>query len=248
YSESTIRARVSAPLYLGENQVLGLSASTRWSFPDFGGSAPELWEDYQRTSLSLFSRTKFNDRWSLLLAPFVTFAGETDADFEDSLTYSGIGGAYYQFSDDLSLGLGLGAFGQLEDDTVIVPLLLLDWTFAEDWRLTTAPTAGFPVQASVTLEYAPSETWTYALTARTGGNRFRLADDSPTSGGGVGEFDTSRIAAALTYEPREHFALTLHAGWTFAGQLEVLDDDGRSVFEEDRDGGPVLGFEAALRF
>lgn len=248
FSRSSARIRLSAPLYLGGDTIVGLSGGYSYDYFDFSGMATDPWENLNRTRLGLFAKSDFGDGWSWLALPFVSMDGEEGADWNESLTFGALGGAWYRYSDRLSIGLGAGLGTQLEDDFFAFPILFLDWKLADKLTLTTMPPEGLRPGPGATLRWDVRDELSLAFIYQFQNDQQRLAEDSLAAAGGVGEYRQHRLAVAATYRPTKNFSLTAHAGFGFGGAIEVFDSAGDTVSEQDFDGSLVFGFEGGLRF
>ena len=75
------------------------------------------------------------DDIGIVVGPFFEFAGESKADFGDSLSMGGIFGVRYRFNDTLTAGLGIMARSEIEDDAYVQPWVNLDWGATEDVKV-----------------------------------------------------------------------------------------------------------------
>ncbi len=248
FSKSLVRARASAPLYLGEDTIIGLSASYQFESYQFGGTGGvDPWGEIHRSRIALVAKQDLANGWSWLALPFISSNAESGADWGESLSFGGIGAAWYRWSDTFSIGLGAGFSTRLEEDTAVFPLLVIDWQFAENWSLTTIPPEGLPVGPGVSLRWEIRDDFSLALVYQYLNEQQRLDEDSATPDG-IGELRQSRVALAATYRLNQNFNVTAHAGLTFGGELELQDSSGDTLNESDFDSSLILGLEGSLRF
>ncbi|MEM9080453.1 MAG: hypothetical protein AAGC74_07180 [Verrucomicrobiota bacterium] len=247
-ARGSVRTRLSAPLFLSEELIVGLVGEYEWNWYDFSGGAPELWGEVHEAQLGVAAISRREGGWNWLLSPSVRSGMEGGGDFGESLTFGGVGGAWYEISERLSLGVGVGWATELEDDFVVFPLPFVRWEFVEDWTLATGPAVGFRTGPSVHVTWRPQEEWSLMLGYFYESERFRLDEDSAVAANGVGEVEESRVAAALTYRSSENLAVTLHASLGLGGEYEVEDARGAGVFRAERDAAVTVGLGVSWDF
>lgn len=101
----------------------------------FGGSDP--WGRVRELRFSAFLQYAFDDRWTLFGIPSLRFNAESGASLNDGRTEGLLAGAGYRVSDRLTIGPGLGVFSELEDDTSVFPILIIDWPITDRLSLET---------------------------------------------------------------------------------------------------------------
>lgn len=248
FTRSAVRTRVAAPLFLSGDTVAALSLGYQFESFDFSGLAADPWDDLHRVRLGLVLKSEFGDGWSWLVLPWVGANAESGADWGEAVTFGGLGGAWYELSDRLSLGLGLGASGRLEEDASVFPIVILDWKLSPCVTLTTVPPEGFRVGPGLSLRWDVRDDLALSLIYQYQSDQQRLDEDSAASPDGIGEFRQSRVALAATKRFENGFHLTGHVGLAFGGELELQDDDGDRLSETDFDSSAVIGLEGSWRF
>lgn len=238
--------------------TLSLSAGQLWY--DFSGAtslAPgtaKPWSDITLASVSVSTLYFFNEKWTGFGAVSVNYAGESGADFGESLTGGVLVGASYKFSDDLSIGALLLVKTQLEDDVLVFPIPTFKWKlpFDDDRRFTLSlggSEAGSILGAGASLSYAASDTLTVAL-ALTGfgvGGDFRLDEDGPIPGG-VGRDFSVPLVASVKWNPRPNLTLGAFAGMTLFGNVEALNSNGDDIIDRDVDPAVIIGANLSFSF
>ena len=130
---------------INERLSVGLSLSYDYEHYDFSGSTDLLssspWENIHRPGVGGFIGYETQDGWKTSVAPKVEFPRESGASWRDSLTYGAVFIVAREFTPDLELGLGVGAFKRVEKDSVF-PFLRLDWQIADRVRLANPFRAG----------------------------------------------------------------------------------------------------------
>jgi len=218
-----------------------------WRFDDlgaFGGLAP--WSEVYRGGLAIPYSVTTDGGWRWSLTPTVEYAGESGAKFSDSLEYGASLVAARAIRPDLTLGLGAGVYYRIEE-TSAFPFVMIDWRITDRLRLSN-PTAGGPSgPAGLELRYALDSGWEVALGAAYRSDRFRLDRDGPFPGG-VGEQRAVPVLASIGRQLSDGLSLRLYAGAALGSTLRVEDEDGRRLYDEDRDPAAMVGLLVSGRF
>ena len=242
-------------LRLGASRGFGPSANagvslgygeSRYGFSGggFGGSEP--WDKIREIRVSLPLSYRPEGNWSYFAIPSLRYEGERGAKRSKSDRWGLLGGAAYRFSDRLSIGPGLGVFSDIEDDTDLFPILLLDWKIRDDLRLETGRGLAASRGPGLTLRWTPLASWEFSLSARYEKTRFRLDKDGPVPNG-VGQDKSVPLAVAASYKPNRQVELSLLAGADFAGNLRLENADGQRLESSDYDTAPFVGLLFTLR-
>ncbi len=242
-------------LRLGASRGFGPSANagialgygeSRYDFSGggFGGSEP--WGKIRELRFSLPLSYRPEGNWSYFAIPSLSYQGEPGAKRSKSDRWGLLGGAAYRFSERLSIGPGLGAFSDIEDDTDLFPILLLDWKIRDDLRLETGRGLAASRGPGLTLRWTPLTRWEFSLSARYEKTRFRLDKDGIVSNG-VGQDKSLPLAVAASYQPNRQVELSLLAGADFAGNLRLENADGQRLESSDYDTAPFVGLLFTLR-
>jgi long-subunit fatty acid transport protein len=204
-----------------------------------GGGDPL--EDVYLYQFSPRAAYKIDDRWSAFGGLILRWAGESDADFGDALTYGGLGGANYVVNDNLTLGFGVIVATRLEDDTFVIPILSIDWKINERWRLSNESRPG------LALLYQASDTLTLILDANYTTRDYRLGDDNPIPEGAV-EDTRVPVSFGARWRALDRLTLTGRVGFYAYSKFEFRNDDGDRVDSVDVDPGMFVAFEARVSF
>lgn len=235
---------LSAPLNERLRLRIGAETEASWyNFKDSSGLLPSGKEPIEDAYLVRFSpglAYGLNDRWGLLAGAIIEFAGESDADFGDSITYGGFGGLSYKVSDTLSVTFGAIVKSRLEDDTLVVPLLGLRWQINEKLTLSSE-------QLGLRLTARINPQWSASIFARYEIRDFRLADDGSVPDGVVEDMRVP-VGVGITFAPVERFSLTLSAGVIAWQRFEFIDDNGDRVDSIRSDPTPFVGLRGELTF
>lgn len=247
-------ARAGVPLYRSEGRVIALSAGYNFNSYKFDGgtagsfAALDPWDKVHTFRLGLPVKWDFGSDWTFFGLPSIRSTGESGASFGDSISGGIITGFSYRFSERLTIGPGVGYTGQIEDDASVFPVIFVDWKFADGWSLSTGPTVGATLGPGLALNWDVSDRVRLSFGARYEKLRFRLDEDSRAAPGGVGEDRSIPVFGAITYQPGDHWRMSLVGGVGFGNELTLDDAGGREVSQRDYDPSPFLGLNFAWTF
>lgn len=211
----------------------------------FGGADP--WDAINTVRVGLPVRWGLGDRWMLFALPSIRWNAEEGADWSESMQGGGLLGFSYRFSDQLTVGPGLGALTQIEDSPTYFPIVLLRWNVAGRWWLATDQGIGASQGPGLTLTYAASDQWSLLVGGRYEKLRFRLAESGPNADG-VGEDRGVPIYTGATYRWHRERSVSLIAGVKWGGELMLENPSGHEVADTDYDPSPFVGLSCDLRF
>ncbi|MEM9550724.1 MAG: hypothetical protein AAGA05_06100 [Pseudomonadota bacterium] len=213
---------------------------------DLPGAMP--WDDVEDISLSFPVSFPINDRVNMFVVPSLRYDYESDAKASDGDTYGVFAGVTWKLSDRLTIGPGLGAFTQIEDDDLeVFPSLLIEWEIADRLSLSTLDAPGASLGPGLGLNYDVSDTLRIGLSARVQSTRFRLDDDG-IAPGGVGEDTSLPVVVGMRYRPNPGMSLSAFVGADFDGELTLEDSNGNTVSKQDYDTAPIAGISFRLAF
>jgi hypothetical protein len=254
-----VGAQFDLSIPLGGGHGLGFGVSTEWTSFNFSdnttfGSLVGLggpvtigvpWDDVWTHTVSGRYVHVFDNRWSAFAGLGVASSGEAGADFSETIEVAGFGGASYRFSDQFSLGGGLLVSSQLEDDTQILPLVLVTWKPSDKWTVGTSALGGRG--GGLSVGYAPNDQWTLALQAGFRSMNFRLDDDGELPNA-VGRLRGSGVQFRVDYKISSQVTLAGYGG-VYLGRELILDDaQGERVFKTDVDPMPYVGAQIEFKF
>ena len=211
----------------------------------FGGLDP--WERVRDLRLGARLRYALTDAWTVYANPSLRFTAERGASLDDGRTAGLLAGAGYRVSDRLTIGPGFGVFSEIEDDTSVFPILVIDWKITD--RLSLETGRGFAASRGpgLQLRWTHSEHWQFAAGARYEKNRFRLDDDG-IAPGGVGEDTAVPVFVLAEYRLSPGARLSVFGGAEIDGRLRLEDASGRKVDESDLSSAPFLGASFQVSF
>lgn len=216
----------------------------KWDFHQplaFGGGAP--WKDIRRLGGGLQIRTRVDERWDLIVAPMLQYAGERGAKSSDALRYGSAFALARQFGPDLRAGFGVMALHDIGRNRLL-PYVDFSWTIDERWRLGSAKAAAPVSSGALELVYQSDPRWSLGLGAGFGSNRFRLDEHGPMAGG-VAEWKSTPLYAHLSFRPDPRLSLDAYLGATLRNELRIEREGLRAVTEQ-YDTAPIAGFSASF--
>lgn len=201
---------VSIPISADLSILTGL----QYSRLDFG--QPEhspLPDSLEKVSVSLGAHYKISDQWSVfgILSPELRLLNGWDAIGSEEFQLGGALGASYEFNPALSLRFGF-ALNSGWADSPVIPLLGLNWRFAEAWTLN----LGFP-KTAVEYQVLPQLRLSVVELAFQGGTYHT----GNSYGNSVGRSDLNdrdlqytevRVGSGATYALTKNVDLSLAAG------------------------------------
>lgn len=247
-SVSVARAEIDAQFSLSINERLGLSLSVLpevswYSFSDASGLIPgtdEPFDDLYRLDIVPGVRYALDRDWALTGGFLLQFAGESDADVGDSVTYGGFAGVRYRFSDRFSATFGALGKTRLEDSAIILPLVGVEWAITNTLNLSTSGTG---VKITNTLD----DNWAVWFAGAYESRDYRLADDGPLPSGVVRD---SRVPLkiGLDWSPNPGLKVSLEGGAIIWQEFEIDTRDSDTIAQDNTDPAPYVGLSVQLRF
>jgi len=230
----------------------GAGVSVRYAYEDwrfaadsaaFGG-AP--WGNVQRPSVGVALTYAPSDEWLLLALPTVQWAYENGASTGDAVMGGAVVAATRRLSPDLSLGVGAGVFDEL-GETQAFPFVIVDWRFADRWRLSNPFRAGPAGGAGLEVTYTVNDAWELGAGGTWRKYRFRLDRDGPYPDG-IGESRGVPLFLRASHTLARDARLDLYVGAIVGGKLAVMDPDGNGIASDDYDAAPIVGLTLRTRF
>lgn len=214
--------------------------------PSFDGGEP--WGNINTGRFLIDVDYNINENWLLFGGGLGAIAAESGAEVSDSFTGGGFIGAGYRVQDSLRIRLGVSVISRIEDNVLVLPLFLADWTIDKAWRVRAAVLdTGSSDVVGAGVTYRINERLSLGAQAAYLSQRFRL-DDSGFAPDGVGEDERFKGTLLLSYMPLRQVTVSAVGGVVFAGDLLVEDERGNRLFKEDYDPTPFVGARLALRF
>ncbi len=243
-------ARASAAYAIDKVSKITLSIGGEyWSY-DFDGATGLIagtaspFSDLAVGSLGAIYVRQLDEHWGLVVGANIQSAGESGADFGDTLTYSGIAGFRYSFSDSLSVGLTLYVSTRLEDGVIAIPIPIVEWQIDERWRFASETQ---PDSVLYVLSYQLSDAWNVGLGAGVYSQRFRLDKTGPVAHG-LADVQRVLVAGRAVYEPSEHVELTLTGGFVVFHDIELMTAGGGHISSDEAQPSPYVGVSLGFTF
>lgn len=248
-SRSVVTGGFSARHIATERLTVSATVGYEWEqyrFRNPVAFAGRSWGDIHHLTFSGGMRLKMTDEWSILAGSSLRFGAEDGASWDDAITGSGTIGAVFRVRDGLVLGAGFGVHSRLERSTLVFPIVVLDWTFAENWRLVTDSGAFF-IEPGLEVIHTLSPQWTLGAGVSFVSRGFRLSDSGDVPDG-VGTFDGIPLHLRATWNASERAQFTVQVGAVFAGEIELRDEAGNPLGKEDLSTGLMLAGSFQIRF
>ena len=252
YSRNKMMVQASESYFWDKNTSASFSLNYEQSDYSFsGGDNGNLaqlnpWNKVNALTLSTPIRAPLNDQWSAFVLPYIRFLGESNAQFEESITAGIIAAANYRFSDGLRIGTGLAINSQIEDSASIFPLLLIDWDINKQLTLNIGSNRGAIQTPGLTLSYKVNKKWLYTVGGYYERSRFRL-DQNGDVASGVGEDRSFPLLTSVTYQLNPGIKFMFVTGVKFGNELTLEDSDGDTLYSESVDPSLTAGISFALR-
>lgn len=246
-------ARAGVTFPVGRDNAWSLTFGAEGSWYDFSdevdfgaGLTGEPWDDVRIYTIETSYVATVQDRWQLIGGLGIESGMEEGAEFDDSITVTGLIAANYRVSDTLSLGLGVYGGTRLEDDAFIMPIPFINWEIAEHWRLATRPsTRG----GRLSLSYQVCDTLSAFAFAAFESREFRLDDDaSGPAPEGVGRDRRIPVGLGVSWAPHAQVSVEVVAGLDAWSEYTLDDRDGNELGEDNGDAAPFLGAQLSLSF
>ncbi len=239
---------ITAPI--GDTAELGVTISNEWSNYDFSGAdqlSPEsssAWDDVFIVTLIPNFTYFIDDEWSILGGGVIRYAGESDADFDDSVVGGGFLAAGYQHNPDFYVSFGVLVIDRLERDAIVVPYLGLDWKIEEDLSLT------YDAFQGLSLRHAIQDDLELSLSARYDYREFRLDDlgDDPDLQDPVITDEAFQLGTRLRWHKPREWEFYFGAGAVLYQEYTRQRDDGRKLHKEETDPTPYFEVGFTLFF
>lgn len=218
-----------------------------WRFSDataFGTDDP--WDNFYRYGVSIPWFRVARNGWMWNFTPTLGYAGESGADFSDSIEYGATLAAIRPIRPGLTLGLGFGFFRRIEDNFAF-PMLVVDWRINDKWRLANPAPAGPAGPAGLELSYDLGGGWDIGFGATQRSERHRLGSDGPVPDG-VGEHEFTLVFGRISRRVMDTGRLGLYLGADTNTKYRIEDSQGRQLVNEDADPAVMLGISLVGRF
>lgn len=241
-------ASLSALVPLNSSNRLTVSLSQTSSFYDFdnftgftNGPVTDPIDYGLEADLSVGLIHIIDRNWSLHGGLSIGYAGEIDAELEDSLVYGARVGVRYTVSRDLAVGVTVGGRTRLEEDVFVIPIPTLDWQATDYWSVRIglleagpgAPEAGIRTQYSLTDDLD--------LGGYVGVNfhQYRLADDNAVLPAGIVEDLSVPVGGYIRYRSSPRTTIVGNVQLNGYREIDLQNPGGNGI--QDVELQPALG-------
>jgi hypothetical protein len=229
------------------DRMLSLSVGYGQDDYRFRGVAAEPWNNIDNYRIGLFGRWAMGDGWKVIAGPSIRSYGESGIDLDDGLTAAFFSGVSYKFSDRLTLGPGFGVVEQLEDNTSVFPILLVNWAITERLSMETGGGLAATAGPGLSLIYELADKWKMGLTGRYERKRFRL-DSTGLAKNGVGEDRNIPVILTMNYYIYSGAYIGSVLGINIDGKLRAYSESGQNIYNNSYKSSVNAGLVAAFRF
>lgn len=234
-----------------------LSAYDFAGSPFSPGSGGFQWDDVHEMRIVGLFDYKIDEKWSIVAAGAFFSHIEAGADFDKGLTGGGGLGFNYRASENLTLGVLIGAMSGIEDSVTLLPIPRVDWRFAEGWRWRIDMFSAFGGRGIGTeLSVQASDLVELAVGIQRQRRRFRLTDHTTRNqvgiprytSNGVGEETSIPVFARMSFSPTSNLNIDVRAGVAVQGQLRSETRTGALVEADQFDWTPIVGIGGHFTF
>jgi len=247
YSSQNFFISGSAQKSIGQKSSLGVGVDYTAIEYDFGGFAVTPWERADFLTLNVPFSTTVGEEGQFGFIGSLGTASEDSADFAEGVTVTSVVSYMHRFSSALSAGIGAGYVYGLEDSTFF-PMLLVRWHITDQLLLANPFRPGPFGPAGLELSYRFNEQLDLGLGGVYRSVRFALDDTSPVAPSGFAEFKGFPVFARIGWDATQSIALNGYLGMTLGGQLNIDDNDGHALTEDDYDTQTIIGLNISGRF
>jgi len=240
-------ANVGVPIYKENGKFVALTGNFSIDDYQFSGTF-DPWDTVHKFGVGVPISWKVGDKWNWSSVLRAGASYESDAEFNESLTYGVVSSINYKWSENLTIGPGISVFSQLEDDASVFPILSIRWKLSDELALSTGPSEGASDGANIFLRYDVAQNWSLLSGLYYQNNRFRLSENSSASSEGVGEETTLAVYGVAKYFPNEDISISVIGGLSFGNEYNLFNISGDEIIEEDGDAAPFAGLRVSYEF
>lgn len=236
---------------IAERSTLGLYIDYATETYNFGGASSfnalgESW-DIERIGISVPFFSILDRQWVVRVSPSVEWAGETDADSSESLSYGLTAFAIRSFGEGRALGFGAGVFRDVDDEVDPFPIIAVDWRLTDHWQLSNPFEAGILGPAGLQLTFQNHDSWSLSFGAVYRSTLFRL-DNQGRAPGGFAENSATIAFINLEKQFESGVALNLFVTRLMNGRLELFNQLDRQIARSDYDDTTLFALTVSFDF
>ncbi len=235
---------------LGRGEAIGFSLGATKRDYDFSGDntlfTERPWSDVTEYNIGMSWRKPVGQAGMVFLAPSIQFARGDGADWGESWKTGAILSYSRVYSDNLTLGFGMGIYSGLEE-TQAFPVLFINWQINESWRLSNPFRPGPSGPAGLELAYALRSGMEIGFGVAWRSERFRLDENGPFANG-IGELEGVPSFLRLTWQANEAVSVDLYGGMFLFGEVTVENEAGELINRDDMDSASIGGVSISAAF
>lgn len=249
-SVGRVGADADVRIGLAERHTLIVSFGSEFSAYDFGEATSiagtnEPWDDVLAHSVGVTYRGRVTDQWGVILGVSALASYQQGADVSDSITFGGRVGGTYSASENFTIGLGVLVSSRLEENTIIIPFPILDWTITKQWAVRTG--RGSTRSLRLEVAYTPIEELTLSLGGGVEAREFRLDDSGPIPDG-VGRDWRAPVSLAAEWRVGKQLTILAEVGADLWQNYTIDDTTGAELADVDADIAIFAGVGVRLNF
>lgn len=216
------------------------------SFDDFGAGRGDPIDYGVRLELASTFVHNIDREWSIFGGAYINTSGEVEALFDDSFTYGGTFGLMHHFHEDLSVGVAVIVFSQMEDYLGVFPIPTVRWQIDDYWNLNIGETSTGIPGAEITHEI--NDDWSVGLSGGVDFIQFRLEDDNNALADGVLEDTAVPVMFLTTWSPEPNVSISGRIGTVYYRELKLLNDSGDTIGSQRLKPNFAMGIDFEYRF
>ena len=180
-------------------------------------------------------------RYALILRGGLNFSAETDASYDDALTWNAFGGVSYSLSRQLSFGGGIIVATRLEDDPLIIPVPFFRYAVDERWLIASEG-------PSLILQYKANDELTFGGSVGFENSSYRLGTSAGISSRGVLNETRVPVRIFADWTPTPAIEIRGEVFSSLYTEYEALADNETEISSDETDAALGLGLSITFKF
>jgi len=227
-----------------------LTMTSEYSWYDFSG-APTLipgttnpFSQFSESDITLGGQYKLNPEWTAVGGVFFRWAGENDVDLSDAFTWGGYAAGRYQPNKDFSITLGVRVNTRLEESTLVLPAIAMDWSVTDTVKLQIIPAVG---GTGVRVSSKINEQWAFLIDGEYQARAYRMDNIAPLPNGVVRD-ERIQVGLGVIWTPKPSITVTARAGVVAWQEFDIDNSSGGQVSQSNTDPTPYLFLGGTITF
>jgi hypothetical protein len=241
-SFSLTRFDLSLGVPIPLNEAIDLSTMFRYGLDSYAFDGPDPWHNIHTFSGAALLHYRLDERFTIYGGALLRVSAESGADFSDAFSGGGLAGVNFKFNDAFTLGGGVAIVSQIEDDPLVLPLITLDWRFADAWRAKVGFLDVAVMGYGGAVEFQPNDQWLFDFGVQFHKARFRIERNDD-----VGQEESAILYAQATWRFNPMIDFSGFVGVAVGGNLRLEDSSGDRITDHDYDAAAVIGLKAKFR-